>query len=340
MSLMDAMRKAREDRLREEQGLPPLPAETPAAPAEIKPAPAPQDPPPAEPVSYDEAAIQKIIDRIDEIPTLPVIANQVLDQINNPMSDAKTIAEVIKNDQSLTAKVLKMSNSVFYKGYSDITSIQTAIARLGIMTIKRMVFTVTVFDTFKDYEEHGFTLQEFWHHSIAVAVAARLIGEKTGVKELEDLFTAGILHDIGKLIMVQHVKVMFGEVMDHLEDNPHLTFFEAENELFPFSHCHLGSWLAVKWNLDRRIQNVIFSHHQPNLDTTTFTREILLFPAIVHLANNLAKQDGHGNSGSMMTDLDDRVVEFVLGRRITLESIREAYQKEGEKIESFLGGMK
>lgn len=339
MSLLDAMRRAREEKERLEKGL--SPASAPSSPTPCPPAPPSPAPGPEEAATvFDEAGIQKIIDRIDEIPTLPVIATRVLDQINNPMSDARTIAEVIKNDQSLTAKVLKMSNSAFYKGYSDITSIQTAIARLGIMTIKRMVFTVSVFDTFSDYEELGFTLQEFWHHSIAVAVAARLIGEKTGVEDLEDLFTAGILHDIGKLIMVQHVKVMFGEVLDYLEDHPELSFYQAEKEKFPFTHCQVGSWLAVKWNLARRIQNVIFGHHEPNLDTNTFTREVLIFPAIVHIANNLAKQCGHGHSGGTVTDLDERVVEFVLGRRTTLAAIHEAYEKEGAKIEAFLGGMK
>jgi putative nucleotidyltransferase with HDIG domain len=288
----------------------------------------------------DEAAVQRILDKIDEIPTLPAMATMVLDKINDPNSDAKSIADIIKNDQSLTAKVLKMSNSVFYKGYSDITSIQTAIARLGIMTIKRMVFTVSVFDTFDKFDEFDFSLKDFWHHSIAVAVASKLIGEKIGVKDTEDLFTAGILHDIGKLIMVNHVKIMFGEVLDFLEANPQFSFFDAEKHLFRFTHCDIGSWLAIKWQMSRRIQNVIYGHHKPNLDTTIFTREILLFPAIVHIANNLVKQFNLGNSGNQIIDLDQEVVEFVLGKWTTMEEIEQRFAKEKESIEAFLGGMK
>ncbi len=290
--------------------------------------------------NFNESAIQKIIDNIDEIPTLPSIATLIMDKINNPMSDAKQIAEIIKNDQSLTAKILKMSNSVYFKGYSDITSIQTAIARLGIMNIRRMVLTVSVFDAFESLENYSFTLKDFWHHSIAVATCARLIGERIGVQELEDLFTSGILHDIGKLIMVNHVEIMFGEVMDFIETNETYSFYEAEKKLFNFSHCDIGSWLAVKWNMSRKIQNVIFRHHKPIIDTSTFTRDVLLFPCIINIADNLVKKHEIGFSGDKNYELDEEILNFVLGKHIELEPIEEKFLGEKEKMESLVEGMK
>ncbi len=338
MGLKDAIRRAQEER--EGRAAPPL-----AAPAGPKPGPpaAPGSPPPGREASpyaaLDETGLQKIIDRIEEIPTLPVIASRVMDTINNPLSDAKSIGEIIRNDQALSAKVLRMANSAFYKGYSDITSIQTAVARLGIMQIKRMVFTLSVFDTFAAGGDEAFPLRDFWRHAMAVATAARIIGERTGAPDLEDLYTSGILHDIGKLIMAGHVKEMFGGTLERLRREPPCTFLQAERELFRHTHRDIGSWLAVKWNLARRVQNVVFGHHEPNLDTATFTRDVLLFPAIVHIADVLANRNGFSTLGGS-TELDPAAVEFVFGRRGGLEQAEEKLASERAKIEAFLEQIK
>lgn len=327
MGLKDAIRKAQEER---EGRRPPVPGGAPPPPA----APAPEEPAPY--AAPDELGLQKILDRIDEIPTLPVIASRVMDTINNPLSDARGIGEIIRNDQALSAKVLRMANSAFYKGFSDITSIQTAVARLGIMQIRRMVFTLSVFDTFEAGGDADFPLRDFWRHSMAVATAARIIGERTGAPDLEDLYTAGILHDIGKLIMTGHVKIMFGEVIDRVRREPPVTFLEAERELFRHTHCDIGSWLAVKWNLARRVQNVVFGHHEPNLDTGTFTRDVLLFPAIVHVADRLANRNGFGTLGGDADEPSPAAVEFVFGKRATVSQVEERLVAERAKIEGFL----
>lgn len=334
MGLKDAIRKAQEER----EGKP-------AAPSAVAPkSPPPPSPPAADPETplsaINETEIGKILDQIEEIPTLPVIATRVMDTINHPLSDAKSIGDIIRNDQALTAKVLRMSNSAFYKGFSDITSIQTAIARLGIMQIRRMVFTLSVFDAFSAAPEGGFSMRDFWLHSMAVATAARMIGERTGAPDLEDLYTAGILHDIGKVIMAGHLKRLLDATLERLKREPKVSFYEAEKELFRVTHCDIGSWLAVKWNLARRVQNVIFGHHEPTLDTGTFTREVLLFPAIVHVANHLAKKHAFGSSGDAVDELRPEAVEFVFGKRGGLEAVEEKFVAERPKIEAFLAGVK
>lgn len=336
MGLKDAIRRAQEER----DGKAPPPGIVPPRPATGAPLAAPAAEAPAAPADLDETEIGKILDRIEEIPTLPVIATKVMDTINHPLSDAKGIGDIIRNDQALSAKVLRMSNSAFYKGLSDITSIQTAVARLGIMQIRRMVLTLSVFDTFAASPGEDFSLRDFWAHSIAVATAARQIGDRIAAPELEDLYTAGILHDIGKVIMASHLKPSFDAVILRLKGEPRVSFHEAERELLRATHCQVGSWLAVKWNLSRKIQNVIFAHHEPILDTGTFTRDVLLFPAIVHVANHLAKKHGFGAAIDAPDELDPAAAEFVFGKRGGLEAVEERFLAERPKIEAFLANMK
>ncbi len=278
--------------------------------------------------------LNKALDSIQDIPTLPSIANKVIQAINDPQSNAKVIADIVKNDPALTARLLKIGNSAFYAGYSPCTNVQNAIARMGLIQIKRLVFSISILDAFTKYSTAGFEIKDFWKHSIAVAYNTRVIGKLAGFRDTEELFTAGLLHDLGILIIIKYMPEMFDAIMKKKAKNPDVSFYQCERSDFPVSHCEIGSWLSVRWQMSREIQSVIFNHHQPPVNSTIFEKEVVMFSAVVHLADAFSGFIGAGFLNDNATEIDKNIFDFVFGKNMTEETLIGYLTKNKPLIEA------
>lgn len=238
--------------------------------------------------------IQKILGQIDKLPTLPYVVTTLNDLLRNPNTSAAEINQVIMKDQSLSSRILKLVNSAFY-GFSErISSISHAIVILGFNTVKNVALTASVFEMFskENEEEQVFDLKGFWLHSLAVAGTARLIAAKIRLPAVEDIFVAGLLHDIGKVVLDQYVHEKFEDSLKIVKEEDILLKDAETRVLEGVNHSQVGAWLATKWKLPAGLVQMIGFHHRPALGD-----QMIKPIACVHLADILVRSVNFGNGG-------------------------------------------
>ncbi len=228
-------------------------------------------------------AASTLIARLKSIPTLPAIALRVLEITANTKSSANDLMEIISPDVSLTAKILKIANSPFYGLTREVSSLQHAVTILGFKEIRNLVISTVAFDSFKNLEQDGkFDINKFWKHSFYCALAAKAIAVDLEI-ESNELFVAGLVHDIGKLAMYVTFPSEFMmqlEIMNPLKIK--YTSFETEKDVFGMTHDEVGMKLLKKWMFPESLLTAVGYHHRPqDADKQS------LFPIIVHIADIL-----------------------------------------------------
>lgn len=225
--------------------------------------------------------LKQMIEQTYEVPTLPVIATQVIEILDNPNSSVKDLTVVINKDQVTMAKILKLVNSAFYGFPQRITTISHAITILGFNTVKGLILSISAFDSLKAKE---FSLVEFWHHSISTATAAKYIAKQTRYPKEEEAFTVSLIHDIGKLVMVINKPKEYKEIMKLISEQG-LMAIDAENQILDFNHAQIGGIAAECWNLPPIYNDTIYHHHNPEESTIDHVLTKLLF--LSDIASNI-----------------------------------------------------
>jgi HD-like signal output (HDOD) protein len=238
-----------------------------------------------------------VFNRIEELPTLPMIVHELSQVINDPMSSTAEIEKVMANDQSLTAKVLKMVNSAYYAIPGGVSNLGRAIAYLGYDTVNQLVLSASILDALKTADCEEFSVLEFWKHSFGVAVAAETIAKFVRHPMPADIFTCGLVHDMGKVALFNISRDTFLEVVKQAQASGK-TFADVEAELDVARHTTVGHRLAAKWLLPTQIQSVVKYHHQkePSLRGGA-SADLNRTVDIVLLANLLTHALKFGNSG-------------------------------------------
>ena len=236
--------------------------------------------------------VRKLVDKVQGLPTLPSMLNNINRMVLNPATSAKEVAQVISSDPALTSKVLRVVNSSFYGFPNRITTVSHAIVILGFNTIKSIVLSSTIFDVFRRGAKPGdFDRAEFWKHSIGCGAAAKVLGRRINYPMLEELFIAGLLHDVGKIVLDQYVPDKFGEVVNLVRTRD-ILISEAETEILGVTHADVGAWLFEKWNLSKGLTDTVRCHHNPAL-----AGESQRFAEIIHVADVLVRALRFGNGG-------------------------------------------
>lgn len=236
---------------------------------------------------------RRLLDGSRDLPTLPTVVTKVNQMARDPRVSAAEVARVISEDQALTAKVLKLVNSPFYGFPQRVTNITRAIVILGFNRVRNLALTASVLSSFQT-GHGGFSIAAFWAHSIATAIAADSLAKILRLPaEEEDAFTAGLLHDIGKLVHIQLFKDEFAMVLQTVGADDCL-IMEAERRVMGVSHAETGGWLAERWSFPPSISAAIRLHHQPEQ-----AREHRRLVMVVHLSDILARAIGLGSGGDM-----------------------------------------
>ncbi len=213
--------------------------------------------------------LQDKIKRIANLPTLPQVACLIMEYINNPHSSTSDIASIVSQDVSLTAKILRLSNSAFYGMPRTIANINEAIVILGFKVIYTMVLSLTVFDMFP-HDKHSaqFNRKKFWKHCLLCALLSKLIAEKLSIRGInpEEAFCAGLLHDIGKIVMEQYLHDDLHRAIDY-GNKSEKSFYQSESELLGYTHQDIAEWLTSQWNLPELLRAPIIYHHCPEKAT-------------------------------------------------------------------------
>ncbi|MCX7725626.1 MAG: HDOD domain-containing protein [Chitinispirillaceae bacterium] len=207
------------------------------------------------------------IEHFSNLPTLPQLATKLIKTINNPHTSAVDVASIVEQDVSLSAKVLRLANSAFYGIPKSVTSINSAVVILGFKVISTLVLSLTVFDMFPEDKRIKalFDRKAFWLHSLSCGIIAKLLTSRINkciLFDPEEAFCAGLLHDIGKIVMEQYIHREFHRALEYasLRKTP---LIEAENKILGYNHGDVANWLTARWGLPSEIRFSLIFHHEP-----------------------------------------------------------------------------
>jgi len=276
--------------------------------------------------------IGKRLDQVEDLPTIPHTMQRVLSEIEEVSSSAQSLQAIIEQDQVVTTKILKIANSVFYSPVSEISSVARAIVTLGFLEVRDLVISFSVTGMFCDdlgFEE--FDTQDLWIHAIGVGIAARMIAKKVNGLDPDDMFTAGMLHDLGRLVYCLYFKEELQKVLAEVKASE-ISLNEAE-ENFGLTHAEIGAYLAMRWKLSDILIAVIQHHHHPQN-----AGEYTMAASVVSLADALTKQLRIGWEG--LNDTNKIVIPKILGLDVeTIKEIAQQLKTEKEKIISSWGNI-
>lgn len=235
--------------------------------------------------NIDPKALRQKVENINALPTVPGVLKRLSGVIERPGVTIVEISSFISNDPALTTKVLKMVNSAIYGFPGRIASVSHATMLLGLNVIKGLLLGVSVFELMQK------TMKGLYEHSLSCAVASRVIAQKKGLKEPDEVSVAGLLHDIGKVILVLQFPKEYEAAMNEAQTKK-ISIYEAEKNQFHATHADVGGWLAAKWRFPRNLVEVIELHHRPAV-----AKDAPMETAIVHFADLLVRARGLGFAG-------------------------------------------
>jgi len=225
------------------------------------------------------AELEELIDGTVSIPTIPTVLTEITNIFNSPDGSAKDAAHVIEKDAAIATRVLRLVNSPFYGLKNPVSNINLACSILGLKAIKNLVVQATVLQTFGSSPAvRGFDANWLWDHSFKTAVACEMIAERSPANagmQKDDAYTCGLIHDIGKLILIDSQSDRFGESLE-LSKSKKLPLAKAEAEVFGFNHAHVGGLLANRWKLAANVQAAVMYHHSPATNAEDWARGFLV----------------------------------------------------------------
>jgi HD-like signal output (HDOD) protein len=209
----------------------------------------------------NESLKKKTEEYIHNMPSLPTSVVKVLEVCNNPQSSPADLNYVISLDPVLTGRVLKLINSAYYNLPQEVTTLVRAIIMLGLNTVKNLALSSAILENLRG-KTRAIDMEAFWRHSLGVGVASKLLAKKRGIdqKRLEEYFTAGLLHDIGKIPLNAIASEAYAVTVKAARQKGQ-PLIRAEDKLLGINHCVCGSWIVNAWKLQGPVGDVIIYHH-------------------------------------------------------------------------------
>lgn len=280
-------------------------------------------------MSVDQAAsttLAQIVQRIDEISTLPHVAMKVMDVANDPESGAADLKEAMECDPALCARVLRCVNSAAYALREKITNLQHAIAYLGLKQVRNLALTAAVSELFKGNEQIAtYRRSDLWRHLVATGICARMIALRLGFRNFEDMFLAGLLHDFGLVLEDQHAHLSFRKVMHALEEGKPLA--AVEQALLGFDHTVLGEKVAGLWHFPEAVKNAARYHHA----SVNYRGEHVDVVRCVEVANLICTAKGITSVGMKLVAFSRPAFEGLSLKRDDVLVLAESLDEELEK---------
>ncbi|MCP4119369.1 MAG: HDOD domain-containing protein [Desulfobacteraceae bacterium] len=280
----------------------------------------------------DRNELKEKLLKIGDLATLPVVAYNVMQLTQNPKSSAMDVGKAISQDPALTSKVLKIANSSFYGFPRKISTINNAIVLLGFSNIRNIVLSAGIIDAYKGEKSSDFfDRTEFWKHSLACGIASKIIASTVGLKNSEEAFIWGLLHDIGKIVMDTYIHQEFSQV-SYLAKAKGMLLVDAEQKYLGFNHTTVGSLVAEKWNMPPALLKVIRYHHNPAQDYNS-----LRISSIVHLADILCRTLDLGSGGDdEMPVVNEKSWDLMNLDKRMIKKIFSEIEEEYESATAFL----
>lgn len=225
-------------------------------------------------------SVDLIASKTGDLPALPDVATKVMELVRDPDTGVKDLEDVISKDPALTARVLRIANSAMFGLRAQVSTVSRAIVVLGFNTLRSIVLAAS---TQALYRTKGSRFKDriLWEHSLAVALASRSIARHIEFPAAEEAFVAGLIHDIGKVVLDANLGDRYQQVIERVYNDGE-SFSEAETSVFGFDHSEVGALVVKKWTLAPELEEAVRLHHRPG--EATIDPKLC---AIVDLGNRL-----------------------------------------------------
>jgi putative nucleotidyltransferase with HDIG domain len=276
-------------------------------------------------------SIRELIKKIDSLPSMPSVITELIELTSNPDSDMDEILSLIEKDQSLTAKLLRLCNSSYYGLSQEVSTLRNAVVLLGFKAVYKMVIALGTSVFFKkDTEGYGLSGLDMFRHSVSSAIAAETIANRFDRDKAQSAYTAGLLHDIGKLVLAEYVQNDLERILELVEQGR--SFVEAEQETIGMDHGLVGGKLARLWRFPDCLVEAIKYHHDPHLASTH--KELVAF---AHIGNVISNSIFSGNGvDSFANAIDPKVFRTYHLDNGALESVMESTLQQAQDAESLI----
>lgn len=229
-------------------------------------------------------AVKNLVDEIGELVSLPEVVMQVNEMVDSEQYNANDIGKVISRDPGLSTRLLRIANSPMYGNSRKIDSINHAVVILGTKQIRDLVFSTTATRAFDGIPNDIISVEDFWHHSLYCGLLARSLACVSRKISADTMFTAGLLHDIGHLVLMNRVpEQTAASILLTVQGEAKISLLDAENEMIGFTHADVGAGLAEQWHLPEILTECIAHHHHPQM-AQSFPEAV----SHIYIANRIA----------------------------------------------------
>ena len=234
-------------------------------------------------------SLKRLVSRMESLPSLPSIYTELVDLLQSPDCSIQTVGEVIARDLGMTAKILQLVNSAFFGIPRHISSPAQAVGLLGLDTVRALVLTVGIFSKFEKEGVPLFGIDALWNHSIRTGAICKAVAlkQKMDRQMVDDTFMAGLLHDVGKLVLIANIPENYGALLREAKEQE-ASVYEKEVQALGTSHAEVGAYLLGLWGIPDTIVEAVAFHHAPK----NCLAEGPVPLTIVHVANGL-EHDGN-----------------------------------------------
>ena len=258
---------------------------------------------------------QSLVENVLQLISLPEVYLRLQQVIDDPDHTRDQVAEILAYDPSLSARVLRIANSSYYGFPREIETVAAAIGIIGELDLRNLVLAASVAGSMNSLNHGGVNIDDFWLHSLRCGITARLVAKTVGGFNPETLFLAGILHDLGILVIYQHDATLAAAISRQI-DEQHQLRDQAERELLGFDHAEVGALLLEAWGLSAELAELVRCHHQYQLAQENKTATLMLA-----LANQMAQP---GTAPDL--DSDPRLAAMAEQLEITADTLDDLVQ--------------
>ena len=230
--------------------------------------------------SLNDSKLRLLVAQMQTVPSLPTLYTEVMNELQKADPSLRKIGEIIKQDIGMTVKMLQLVNSAFFGLRRQISDTTDAVNFLGLDTITSLVLALGIFSQFEGQETSGAVIAGLWSHSSAVGAMAKAIAAKESREAMHNAFTAGLLHDIGEVVLAVNMPQQFAAV-EELITSQNISPTEAERQLFEATHAEIGAYLLGMWGLPEPVVEAVALHNTPGASATTSFTAL----TAVHVAN-------------------------------------------------------
>ena len=236
-----------------------------------------------------DETLKRVVSGMQCLPSLPTLYLEVVEEAEAPNGSLEKIGKIIERDMAMTAKVLQLVNSAFFGLRRQVSSPLQAVSLLGIDTIKALILSAQVFGHFHLQHTPSFSLHDLWHHSMAIAACTKRIAQSENCQRplMNAMFMAGLLHDVGKLVLAANLPQQYEEALQRMQTEG-LADWQVEQAVLGTSHAEVGAYLLGLWGLPEPIVEALAFHHSPSACTDRSLSPL----TTVHVANGLLHTSG------------------------------------------------